>query len=129
MAHIEKRGANRWRARYRTPGGEERSRTFTRRIDAERFLESVTVDQVRGEWADPKLGRILFADWVAQWEQTVASDLRPTTRELNLGVARNYLSPGSEPGRSHASTPRMFRAWSPQTAKRASYQTPQSAAT
>lgn len=93
MAHIEKRGTNRWRARYRTPSGEERSRTFHRRVDAERFLESITTDLVRGEWADPMLGRILFSDWVKQWELAIADDLRPTTRELNLGVARNYLLP------------------------------------
>lgn len=35
MAHVEKRGAGRWRARYRDPDGRERSRTFARRVDAD----------------------------------------------------------------------------------------------
>ncbi len=34
MAHIEKRGRGRWRARYRTPDGRERSKTFDRRADS-----------------------------------------------------------------------------------------------
>ncbi len=30
MAHIDKRGPGRWRARYRGPDGRERSKTFNR---------------------------------------------------------------------------------------------------
>lgn len=38
MAHVEKRGPGRWRARYRGPDDRERSKTFERRVDAERWL-------------------------------------------------------------------------------------------
>ena len=38
MAHIEKRGAGRWRARYRAPDGRERSQTFDRKVDAQQWL-------------------------------------------------------------------------------------------
>ena len=44
MAHVEKRAPGRWRARYRGPDGRERSKTFGRRTDAERFLEEHAVD-------------------------------------------------------------------------------------
>ena len=33
-----------------------------------------------------------FADWVGRWELSTV-DLRPTTRELNLEITRNYLLP------------------------------------
>lgn len=48
MAHIERRGPGRWRARYRGPDGKERSRTFDRKADAERFLVTVESDKLRG---------------------------------------------------------------------------------
>lgn len=92
MAHIEKRGPNRYRARYRKPGGRERSRTFTRKADAERWLNTEGADLVRGDWTDPALGRLRFGEWVDKWEDGIV-DLRPTTRQLNVGVARNYLVP------------------------------------
>ena len=58
MGHIDKRDNGRWRARYRAPDSRERSKTFDRKADAERFLASVTVDRARGDWLDPALGRV-----------------------------------------------------------------------
>ena len=48
MAHIQKRAPGRWRARYRDLAGRERSKTFDRRIDAERWLAGVEADLLRG---------------------------------------------------------------------------------
>lgn len=58
MAYVEKytrtyasgSTATRWRARYRDPTGRERSRTFNRRIDAERYLTQVESDFIRYRW-------------------------------------------------------------------------------
>src|SRR5438270_783876 len=41
MAHIQRRAKDRWRARYIDPNGYERSRTFSRKVDAEKFLATV----------------------------------------------------------------------------------------
>jgi integrase len=92
MAHVEKRGPRRWRARYRGPDGRERSKTFERRVDAERWLVGQEAGKLTGAWVDPALGRMTFAEWADRWETTTV-DLRPTTRALNLGVLRNYLLP------------------------------------
>lgn len=92
MAHIQRRGRRRWRARYRGPDGRERSKTFERRIDAERWLTSEESSKLTGTWIDPALGRMTFAEWVERWEATTV-DLRPTTRALNLGIVRKYLVP------------------------------------
>ena len=92
MAHVEKRGPRRWRARYRGPDGRERSKTFERRVDAERRLVGQQAGKLTGAWVDPTLGRMTFAEWAERWEATTV-DLRPTTRALNLGVLRNYLLP------------------------------------
>jgi hypothetical protein len=44
MAHIERRarsGKVSYRARYRDPAGRERSKSFGRKVDAERWLQSL----------------------------------------------------------------------------------------
>ena len=86
MAHVEKRGPGRWRARYVAPDGRERSRTFPRKIDAERWLAGVEVSKVRGDWTDPRLARITVADWSMQWLDGLAH-LTPSTRSSGLSAS------------------------------------------
>ena len=69
MAHVEKRGSGRWRARYRDPNGQERSRTFARRADAERFLATMETDKLRGSWVDPAAGRSAFGEYARRWQE------------------------------------------------------------
>lgn len=80
MAHIEKRPhrSKRWRVRYRDPTGRERSRSFARRADADRFLATVQADLVRGEWTDPRLARIPVEEWSRRWLAT-KRHLKPKT--------------------------------------------------
>lgn len=94
MAHIQKlsRGKARWQARYRAPDGKERTQTFTRKVDAQRWLDAQSADVARGAWVDPTLGRITFGEWAVRWEEGLVG-LRATTRDRNLGVVRNHLVP------------------------------------
>ena len=80
-----------WVGRYRGPDGAERSRSFSRKTDAERWVTAEEASKLTGGWVDPSLGRMTFAEWVKRWEGTL--DVRPTTRDLNLGIVRNYLLP------------------------------------
>lgn len=44
MAHIERRvrsGKVNYRARYRDPAGRERSKSFSRKVDAERWVAEI----------------------------------------------------------------------------------------
>lgn len=55
MASIEKRvrdGGARWYARYRTPDDQQRTKTFARKIEAERFLVEVESSKQRGSFVD-----------------------------------------------------------------------------
>jgi integrase len=72
-------GRPRWRARYRDPAGRERSKSFTRRVDAERFLVSIEDAKLRGAYVDPAAGRVLFSEWAERWYNTTAH-LKPSTR-------------------------------------------------
>jgi len=56
-----------WRARYRTPDGQSRSRTFARKTDAERFLTSVEHSKLADAYVDPRAGRITFEGYAERW--------------------------------------------------------------
>ena len=62
MASIEKR-RGKYRVRYRDPSGRNRSRTFTRKADADRFAREVEVDMDRGDWIDPRKSAISLQAW------------------------------------------------------------------
>jgi len=64
MASIDRRRDG-YRVRYRDPLGNQRSRQFKRKVDAERFAREVEVDKDRGSWVDPRGGDIPLAEW--QW--------------------------------------------------------------
>ena len=101
MGWVEKRrrrlsdgtlGEVNWRARYRDANGRPRSRSFSRRFDAERFLEANGADMQRGEWVDPTLRRSSFADWADAWWTTTAK-LRPNTRRGYWLLLKNHVLP------------------------------------
>jgi integrase len=58
---------DRWRARYLDPMGQERSRTFARKVDADRFLATVETDKLRGAYIDPNAGRVTFREYGEEW--------------------------------------------------------------
>ena len=73
------RGRPRWRARYRDPSGRERSKSFARKVDAERFLVGIEDAKLRGAYVDPAAGKVPFSEWAERWYNTTAA-LRHTTR-------------------------------------------------
>jgi integrase len=92
MAHIQKRPGRGWVARFTTPDGQERSRSFGRKIDAENFLNTVEVSKLQGGFVDPRAGRVTFEDWQKQWWETTV-DLRPSTRARDLSYMRTHVLP------------------------------------
>ncbi|MGB8385975.1 MAG: site-specific integrase [Dermatophilaceae bacterium] len=84
MASIQKREATRtvvdkvsgdkrstrasvYRARYRDAGGKEHARHFTRKVDAQRWLDEVTASVVTGQYVDPAAGRVTFDSYCKTW--------------------------------------------------------------
>jgi integrase len=92
---IERRvwsGKVSYRARYRDPAGRERSKSFRRKADAERWLAEIEHAKARGTWTDPALGRTRFDDWLISWWATT-TNLRPSTRARDELVLRLYARP------------------------------------
>jgi hypothetical protein len=101
MAHVQrKNGRPRpWIARYVAPNGKERSQSFTRKIDAERFLASMEADKSRGAWTDPALGKIQVGAWTDQWLESIRPTLKPKTSAGYESLLRSRILP--ELGRLH----------------------------
>ena len=91
MAYIQKR-AGRWQAAYRGPDKRERTKTFDRRVDAERWLSLNGADLARGQWVDPRLGKISFAEWAEKWTATTVGN-RPSTRARDASYLRTHILP------------------------------------
>jgi integrase len=91
MGFIEKR-SGRYRARYRDPLGHQRSETFTRRADAERFLREMQVDIERGRWIDPRGAEAPLESWAAEF-LSLARRLSPTTQETYRRDLERYVLP------------------------------------
>ena len=92
MASIAKREDGRWRARYRDGRGREHSRHFTRRIDAQHWIDSVTTAIQTGSYVDPSRGKITVSDWSAQWLAGQAH-LKPSTHARYVSVVRKHVVP------------------------------------
>lgn len=91
---IERRGKS-WRARYRDPTGRQRTRSFTRKLDAQLWLAAVEIGKSRGEWIDPSLGRVTVGAWTKEWFGNLAH-LKPSTRARYDVAIRHQILPAWE---------------------------------
>jgi hypothetical protein len=78
--------------RFRAANGQERSKQFSRRRDAENFANVTEVDRAQGSFVDARLGRITVAEWFERWWPTM-TNLRPTTRARDEASFRNHVLP------------------------------------
>ena len=110
MGHIQRRGPGRYKARYRDPANTERSKTFARRVDAERWLTQQESAKNRGEWTDPRLARTCFGDW----EPSVSAgrvDLRESTQSRDASLMRNLVLPHFQDHPLGSVLPADIQAW------------------
>jgi integrase len=96
VASIEKRvRAGRrtaWRARYRTPSGDQRNKSFAREVDAERFLASVESAKTLGSFVDPAMSRLTMGTWATHWLEN-QTHLKPSIKERYAGILREHIRP------------------------------------
>lgn len=95
MASVEKRlrdGKIRWYVRYRTPDGKQRTQTFDRKVDADRFLVGVESSKQRGAFVDPRRSSLTLGGWADEWLAGQA-DLSPTTRNRYEGILATHVRP------------------------------------
>lgn len=88
---IEKKSNGKYQARWRDPSGSQRAKTFSRKIDADRWLASVTVDTLQGRYVDPRAGRVTVGDYVTDWAK--GQPWRTSTRASRLTVIATQILP------------------------------------
>jgi integrase len=81
-----------YQARYRAPDGRERTRAFTRKLDAERWLIEKERDKARGDWVDPALGQMVFSQWASKVEAT-RLNRRPSSRARDQSLLNSLILP------------------------------------
>ncbi len=69
----------RWQATWLDERGDERTKSFELKVDAEAHLATLKADQLRGTYIDPRLARVTFREFAESWRATAVH--RPATRE------------------------------------------------
>jgi len=83
MAYIRKLESGLYQATIRLPDGRRRTRTDPLKGVVRTWAQDSEAAMRRGEWADPKDGRITVTEWWGEWRQT---------KVLELATARKYES-------------------------------------
>lgn len=111
MASIRKRDGRPkpWEVLYREPDGRQRSRSFPRKVDAQRFLTTVEADKLRGTYRDPDAGRVTFGSFAEGWLAAQTSDV--STREALATRLRVHLLPAFGPLELRTIRPSTVQAW------------------
>lgn len=112
VAHIRRhpKAPQRWQVRYIDPYGKERSKNFGRKVDAEKFLHTVEVQKMKGEWTDPAAGKTKFGDWAMQVHAT-RQNRRESTRSRDESYLRNLVLPTFGDSELGAVQPSDIRLW------------------
>jgi integrase len=82
----------RYRVRYTDPDGKERSRSFARKEDADRFRHTVSADIIRGTYLDPAAGRITLRAYTEGWLASRSWDAG--TRQVVEARVNGHILPG-----------------------------------
>ena len=92
--HVRKRSNGRWQARFPIGGrgGGFRSKTFDRKIDAERWLTSQDSSRNRGDWVDPALASETFGATAQSWLSS-RRDVADSTRARDESYLRSLILP------------------------------------
>src|SRR5438034_2123935 len=81
-----------WKANYRERSGRKRSRTFTKKADAEAFLVDTVGTVNKRTYRDPDSGREVFGDYLRARIET-SPKFGASTRHLYALEAEKYIYP------------------------------------
>ncbi len=101
-----------WRyiGHYRDRANRERTKTFDRQRDAEKWVATNKADLARGAWIDPRAGRVTLSDYASRWLAN-RTDIRPSTRAKYGQLLGQHIFPTL--GRHHLASlsPSLVRSW------------------
>lgn len=89
---IRRRKSGSYEAMYRDPMGRQRSKCFRTKAEARDFLAGVQSSKRAGDWTDPRLAKIRFGDFAAEWLASTVH-LKPSTQVSYEGLLRLHILP------------------------------------
>lgn len=89
---IRRLPSGRWQARYRDRTGEQHTGVYSTKSGAGRWLAAAEADMARGDWINPRLGRVTLAEWAEEWLRTTVH-LKPKTRATYESILRTHVLP------------------------------------
>lgn len=102
----------RWRVRYIDPSGQERSQSFDRKPDADRFMTATAAKVQDGTWSDPSLGKLTLRRFVE--DVYLPAQLNEATTQESMELRfRLHILPvlGDKTLGQLAADPFMIQAW------------------
>jgi hypothetical protein len=115
MASVERRQAltpsgkvrTFYMVRWRDPSGRQRTKSYTRKVDAENKRKNIEADLLRDEYIDPSAGKVTFQEYAETWLEAQTFDASTADAvELRLRL-HVYPVLGSKP--CEPSSPRRCR--------------------
>ncbi|MHB1447070.1 MAG: site-specific integrase [Acidimicrobiales bacterium] len=115
---VRKLPSGRWQARYTDRAGRQISApvTFANKGDATAWLSTAQTDQSRGEFIDPKAGRVKLSDYAEVF--LAGRLLAPTTVDTYRGLLDLHILPALGDHEIGDLTPSTIRWWRAGLAKR-----------
>ena len=94
MGYIQRREdrPKPWLARHKGPDGRLHSRSFRRKIDAEKWLALEESKSIKGEWVDPAAGKATYRQWSETWLAGLHS-IKPKTQAGYESLLRSRVLP------------------------------------
>jgi integrase len=117
VGYVTERNGRR-QATYRGPDGKERTKTFDRVEDADRWLSTEQGDVARGHWIDPRSASITLAAFVDKEYRPTMIGLAPTTAERDESHLRTHILPTFGAIKLRDITYPMCQAWVNELASR-----------
>lgn len=83
----------RWRARYVDNAGREHSRTFNRKVDAQKWLDAQLAALLRGDHVAPKDAKLTVGEWCDKWLAGYGTRRKSTVRqaEVHIKIIKSYF--------------------------------------
>lgn len=101
----------RWRVRYVDDTGKPKQQLFGKKVDADNYDVNVRSDVARGQYVDPRAGKLTLKAYGTSWLDAQTFD--PSTREAVEIRLRNHVYPllGGHELRALSQRPSLVQAW------------------
>ncbi len=88
MASVKKIPSGQWRARYRDDGGREHAKHFSRKTDAQQWIDKQTAALENGVHVSPRHDRLTVGEWCDTWLANYNPPAAATRVQAATDIAR-----------------------------------------